>query len=150
MTAVSSACEQQHMGTCINVSKMNVCVLQCECDKRFYTMKVGRLEGLDSRGTRFVARTSDLLLSHAWSGVVRVCSDSSIGYSLVTSCLILQEVLQWWEAVHLWVLQQRCTEAGLHDLAAKQATSLLRYITLIPADKAFYEAGRLYRQAFIP
>lgn len=43
--------------------------------------------------------------------------------------------------MHYWTLKQRCTEAGLHGLAAKQATSLLRYIGIIPADTAFYEAG---------
>ena len=53
----------------------------------------------------------------------------------------VQELVNWWEAAHYTVLQQRCAEAGMQDLAAKQATSLLRYIGAIPADKAFYEAG---------
>ena len=57
----------------------------------------------------------------------------------------MQEVLQWWEAAHYCTLKQRCTEAGLHELAAKQATSLLRYIGIIPADKAFYEAGTAFK-----
>lgn len=52
-----------------------------------------------------------------------------------------QELVSWWEAAHYTVLQRRCAEAGMPDLAAKQATSLLRYIGAIPADKAFYEAG---------
>ena len=46
--------------------------------------------------------------------------------------------------MHYTVLRRRCAEAGMHELAAKQATSLLRYIGLIPADKAFYDAG-IYR-----
>ena len=44
--------------------------------------------------------------------------------------------------MHYTVLRRRCAEAGMHALAAKQATSLLRYIGLIPADKAFYDAGK--------
>ncbi len=52
-----------------------------------------------------------------------------------------QELVRWWEAVHYTVLRRRCAEAGMHNLAAKQATSILRYIGAVPADKAFYEAG---------
>ena len=55
--------------------------------------------------------------------------------------LFHQDLVSWWEAAHYTGLQRRCAEAGMHDLAAKQATSLLRYIGAIPADKAFYEAG---------
>ncbi len=54
---------------------------------------------------------------------------------------MMQELVRWWEAVHYTVLRQRCAEAGMHNLAAKQASSLLRYIGAVPADKAFYEAG---------
>jgi len=54
---------------------------------------------------------------------------------------VVQELVSWWEAVHYAVLRRRCAEAGMHDLAAKQATCLLRYIGAVPADKAFYEAG---------
>lgn len=50
--------------------------------------------------------------------------------------------------MHYCSLKQRCSEAGLHDLAAKQATSLLRYIGIIPADKAFYEAGPPFKFHF--
>ena len=53
----------------------------------------------------------------------------------------LQELVTWWEAVHYTALQRRCAEAGMLELAAKQATSLLRYIGAIPADKAFFQAG---------
>ncbi len=53
----------------------------------------------------------------------------------------MQELVRWWEAVHYTALRRRCAEAGMHNLAAKQATSLLRYIGAVPADKAFYEAG---------
>lgn len=38
----------------------------------------------------------------------------------------------------------------MQDLAAKQATSLLRYIGPIPADKAFYEAGNGNAQFAVP
>ncbi len=58
--------------------------------------------------------------------------------------MTVQELVRWWEAVHYTVLQWRCAEAGMHNLAAKQATSLLRYIGAVPADKAFYEAGELH------
>ena len=61
-----------------------------------------------------------------------------INYSQLQSW---QELVSWWEAAHYTVLQRRCAEAGMHDLAGKQAASLLRYIGAIPADKAFYEAG---------
>ena len=61
---------------------------------------------------------------------------------------MLQELVRWWEAVHYTVLRRRCAEAGLQDLAAKQTTSLLRYIGAIPADKAFYEAGGSYSGPF--
>ena len=57
---------------------------------------------------------------------------------------MVQELVRWWEAVHYTVLRRRCAEAGMHDLAAMQATSLLRYIGAIPADKAFYEAGAAF------
>ena len=46
-----------------------------------------------------------------------------------------------WEACHYTVMRRRCQAAGLQQMAAKQATCLLRYIGDIPADKAFYEAG---------
>ena len=55
--------------------------------------------------------------------------------------MVEQELLRWWEAAHYSALKARCAEAGLLQLAAKQASSLLRYIGIIPADKAFYEAG---------
>ena len=47
---------------------------------------------------------------------------------------LLQELVRWWEAVHYTVMQRRCAAAGMHDLAAKQATSLLRYLGAIPAE----------------
>ena len=51
------------------------------------------------------------------------------------------------EAAHYTKLMGECREAGLTQLAAKQATSLLRYIGAIPADKAFYEAGTCMKEA---
>ena len=53
----------------------------------------------------------------------------------------VQMVRRLWEACHYTVMRLRCQAAGLQQMAAKQATSLLRYIGDIPADKAFYEAG---------
>ena len=54
---------------------------------------------------------------------------------------LLGEFAHLSEAAHLMLLKVRCAEAGLKELAAKQATSLLRYVGVVPADKAFYEAG---------
>ena len=53
----------------------------------------------------------------------------------------VQVVRRLWEACHYTVMRRRCQAAGLQQMASKQATSLLRYIGDIPADKAFYEAG---------
>ena len=53
----------------------------------------------------------------------------------------VQVARRLWEACHYTVMRRRCQAAGLQQMAAKQATSLLRYIGDIPADKAFYEAG---------
>ena len=47
-----------------------------------------------------------------------------------------------WEAVHFSVLHARCSEQGWHELAAMQATSLLRAAgDLLPADRAYATAG---------
>ena len=58
-----------------------------------------------------------------------------------------EEFTRLLEAAHYTKLMGECRGAGLHQLAAKQATSLLRYIGAIPADKAFYEAGTCMREA---
>ena len=60
---------------------------------------------------------------------------------LVLQPVHVQVVRRLWEACHYTVMRRRCQAAGLQQMAAKQATSLLRYIGDVPADKAFYEAG---------
>lgn len=58
-------------------------------------------------------------------------------------------------AAHLMALKEKCQAEKLHKLAAKQATSLLRYVNVIPIDRAFYEAGyacisaEVYNNAFV-
>jgi len=46
--------------------------------------------------------------------------------------------------VHLIMLKSYCSsKKDLHQFAAKQAISLLRYTNDIPVDYAFYDAGKL-------
>lgn len=45
------------------------------------------------------------------------------------------------EAVHLAVMHRRCTGAGWAAAAGMQACALLRYLAILPADKAFHQAG---------
>ena len=45
------------------------------------------------------------------------------------------------EAVHLTVLFRRCADAGWAAAAGMQAAALLRYLAILPADKAFHRAG---------
>lgn len=44
--------------------------------------------------------------------------------------------------VHFVTLKISCENAGLGEIAAKLAISLVRYCTEIPADKAFHDAGQ--------
>lgn len=44
----------------------------------------------------------------------------------------------------------RCAAVGLRALAAKQLTALLRFIGIVPADRAFHEAGAAWRAAGRP
>ncbi|KAF8062969.1 IFT172 [Scenedesmus sp. PABB004] len=53
--------------------------------------------------------------------------------------------LRW--AAHYTALANRARAAGLLHLAARQLTSALRYAGIIPADRAFYEAGVAWRAA---
>ena len=46
------------------------------------------------------------------------------------------------EAVHLAVLLRRCAGSGWAAAAAMQACALLRYLAILPADKAFHQAGK--------
>jgi len=45
------------------------------------------------------------------------------------------------------LVRARAKEAGLLDVSAKAATSLLRYVGEVPADRAFFEAGIACREA---
>lgn len=49
------------------------------------------------------------------------------------------------QAAHFLSLAAQSTQQGLKELAAMQATSLLRYMPYIPADKALFEAGMAWR-----
>ncbi len=48
-----------------------------------------------------------------------------------------------WEAVHYSLLHSRSVRKSWHLLAAKQATSLLRFCVFIPADWAYATAGAI-------
>ncbi|CAL8468379.1 g7919 [Coccomyxa elongata] len=52
-----------------------------------------------------------------------------------------------WQAVHYSILHSRSVRQGWHGLAAKQATSLLRFCGLVPADWAYATAGIAWRVA---
>ncbi|GMH45662.1 hypothetical protein BSKO_13619 [Bryopsis sp. KO-2023] len=56
-----------------------------------------------------------------------------------------QEFEHLYQAAHLLSLTNKAKDAGLTEIAAKQATSLLRFVDVLPADKAFYEAGMLWK-----
>lgn len=51
------------------------------------------------------------------------------------------------EVAHFTVLKTKTKLKGWHDMSAKQATALLRYVGDLPADKAFYEAGIACKEA---
>ncbi|KAI8469208.1 MAG: intraflagellar protein IFT172 [Monoraphidium minutum] len=50
-------------------------------------------------------------------------------------------------AAHLVSCARRAAGAGLAELAARQLTAALCYIGVLPADRAFYEAGAAWRAA---
>lgn len=56
------------------------------------------------------------------------------------------DIVKWYSIIHLTTEAERCQKRGLLDLAAKQYTSLLRFVRDIPADKAFYNAGSACRE----
>lgn len=58
----------------------------------------------------------------------------------------LSEFQRLTEIIHLFALKNKCKHLGLQNLAAKIATSLLRYPQDVPADKLFYEAGIACRE----
>ena len=51
------------------------------------------------------------------------------------------------DAAHFLHLHHQCAADGLGNLAAMQATALVRCIPAVPADKAFYLAGSAWRAA---
>ena len=51
------------------------------------------------------------------------------------------------EATNLAVVRAKCKDADMPVLSAKAATSLLRFCGLVPADRAFFEAGMACREA---
>ena len=53
----------------------------------------------------------------------------------------MQGLRDAWQAVHYSILHSRSIRQGCHGLAAKQATSLLRFCGLVPADWAYAAAG---------
>lgn len=64
-----------------------------------------------------------------------------------------QDMEDFWKlfwAAHYTSAAGRCHAAGLHSLAAKQLTALLRFIGIVPADKAFYDAGSAWKLAGRP
>ena len=51
------------------------------------------------------------------------------------------------EATNLALVRAKCKDADMPVLSAKAATSLLRFCGLVPADRAFFEAGMACREA---
>jgi hypothetical protein len=52
-----------------------------------------------------------------------------------------------WHAVHFSMLRAKCSHEGWHRMAAQQATALLRYAHLLPADAAYAAAGAIASHA---
>ncbi|MEW5300130.1 MAG: hypothetical protein WDW38_002966 [Sanguina aurantia] len=59
----------------------------------------------------------------------------------------LEDFRKLYLAAHYIATAHSAEEKGLHDLAARDLTSALRYVGIIPADRAFYEAGVAWRKA---
>ena len=59
----------------------------------------------------------------------------------------LTELSRYLEAGHLALVRAKAKDAGLLDISARAATSLLRYVGELPADRAFFEAGIACREA---
>ncbi|KAJ9515621.1 hypothetical protein QJQ45_021684, partial [Haematococcus lacustris] len=59
----------------------------------------------------------------------------------------LEEFRRMYLAAHYISMATASKTKKLHELAAQQLTSALRYTGLIPADRAFYEAGMAWRTA---
>ncbi|GAX77698.1 hypothetical protein CEUSTIGMA_g5141.t1 [Chlamydomonas eustigma] len=59
----------------------------------------------------------------------------------------IEEFRRLYLASHYICLANMSRQAGLKDLAAMQLVSVLRYVGIVPADRAFYEAGVAMRDA---
>lgn len=53
----------------------------------------------------------------------------------------VEEFRKLYLASHYIALSSQARQAGLKELAAMQLTSMLRYVGIVPADRAFFEAG---------
>ena len=59
----------------------------------------------------------------------------------------LRQFRDLYQAAHLSNQFVVCSHQSWHTMAAKAATALLRHIGIVPADKAFYEAGAAWKSA---
>lgn len=59
----------------------------------------------------------------------------------------LEDFKRLYWASHFLALANQCKKAGLKEVAAKALTSVLRYVGIMPADKAFYKAGMAWKEA---
>uniref|UniRef100_A0A7S3QV19 Intraflagellar transport protein 172 homolog n=1 Tax=Dunaliella tertiolecta TaxID=3047 RepID=A0A7S3QV19_DUNTE len=59
----------------------------------------------------------------------------------------LEELRRYYLAAHYTALANAAKGAELKDVAAQQLTSALRYCGIVPADKAFFEAGIAWKEA---
>lgn len=59
----------------------------------------------------------------------------------------VEEFRRCYLAAHYIALSEEAKKAGLNELVARELTAALRYAGLIPADRAFYEAGMAWRAA---
>lgn len=59
----------------------------------------------------------------------------------------LEDFKRLYWAAHYVALSNQCRKAGLKEMAAKQLTTALRYVGIIPADKAFFKAGMAWKDA---
>ena len=62
----------------------------------------------------------------------------------------LEEFRRIYLASHYISVANSSKQAGLKELAAMQLTSVLRYVGIVPADRAFYEAGLAWKEAGRP
>ncbi|KUF97591.1 L-amino-acid oxidase [Phytophthora nicotianae] len=58
----------------------------------------------------------------------------------------VQKIEQWLLVTHFFAIKHQAANAGLDDLVAKISMSLLRFVSVLPADKMFYLAGAAARK----